>query len=330
MDFLLAGSLIFFAGLRGDSLDYNEYVLMFESIQAASQQSFFERVLIGKDFLFGSLLIFISDSGFGIASVFVFAAILSVGTKAIAFRRVFGSCLLGLFIFTCTYYFLQDFTQIRAAIAIGFCFNALVSVVMKRPFLYLLMSFFAVGFHAQAALFIACTAPLLIRGKARFLLMAIMSMIVVVIAPLLINVVIAFDNRPGIAEAADALSFNGVFSAFVNLFLLIATFLFCRENIRSEMERELAVASIFLVIAGFAFLMLTYSTSVTLAWRAAEMLMSFGVFVVVAALRGAAKPVVVLLSGIYCLFNIVLLARGALLVDYRFAENLGACCAEFW
>lgn len=329
VDVLLASCLILFAGLRGASLDYEQYVIIFESVRDASSLPFLERALIGKDLLFGALLILIADSGLGVAFVFLCAAMLSVGLKVYAFRNAFGSSLLALFVLFCTYYFLHDFTQIRAAISIAFCFCAFVAVVHKqRPF-YLAMCLLALGFHAQAALFIACTAPLFVDGRARFVLMAIASAILVVVTPILMSIVLEFDNRPGIAEAAEALSFNGMFSAFINLGLLSVVFFASRQQLRSTRERDLALAAIILVFSGFAFLIFTFSTSVVLAWRIAEMFMCFGVFVVVAALRGSTNPVVVISSIAYCLFNVVILMRNDLLVDYVFSEDFGACCAIF-
>lgn len=318
VDLFLASCLVIFAGLRGASLDYDDYVLMFETVRDTGQESFIERALVGKDFLFGILLILVSDSGLAVSAVFFSAAILSVGLKVVAFRGAFGSSLLALFVSFFTYYFLQDFTQIRVAISIAFCFCALVAVVQRRRILYVTLSLAAIGFHAQSALFVACTAPLFLAWKSRFVLMVITSSILIAITPVLLNIVLSFDNRPGIAEAAEALSFNGVFSALLNVGLLSTIFFSSRKSLRNPMETELAIASIILVISGFGFLLFTFSTSVTLAWRGAEMFMSFGVFVVVAALRGSARPMVLVCSLAYCLFNLILLVRGPLLVDYQF------------
>ena len=329
-DIFLAVSLVLFAGLRGNSLDYDEYVLMFEAVRDATQETIIERALLGKDLIFGSLLIFVSNTGLGVFAVFLCAAILSVGFKVAAFRKAFGSSLLALFVFFCTYYFLHDFTQIRAAIAISLCFCALVAVAQEHRTQYLLMSLAAIGFHAQAALVVACTAPLFFGGKERFILMVINSTIIIIATPILMNIVILFDNRPGIAESVEVISFNGALSAIFNVGLLLSIFFSCHKNFRNSMEREISVASIILVVSGLGFLLFTFSSSVTMAWRGAEMFMSFGVFVVVAALRGTAKPTVFLLSIAYCLFNITLLVRGPLLVEYKFSENLGAYCASFW
>lgn len=330
VDLFLAACLMLFAGLRGASLDYDEYVLMFEAVRDAGQESFIERALIGKDLLFGSFLILVSYFGLGVSTVFLGAATLSVGLKIVAFKRVFGSSILAVFIFFFSYYFLQDFTQIRAAISIAFCFCALVYGVQRRLIFYITMSLAAIGFHAQAALFVACTAPLFIKGKLRFALMAIISSVIIIIVPVLLDIVLSFDNRPGIAEKTEVLSFNGVISGLLNAGLLLLIFFSSYKKFRNILEKEVAVASIILVVSGLGFLLFTFSTSVTLAWRGAEMFMSFGVFVVVAALRGSSKPIVLMFSLAYCLFNLILLVRGPLLVDYKFSESLGSYFAAVY
>lgn len=329
-DIALAAVLVLFAGLRGASLDYEEYVIMFDTIRASSGASFLDRAIIGKDLLFGTLIVVLTDMGFENFVCFLAAAFISVSAKVVAYRTAFGTSITALMIYFFAWYFLHDFTQIRAAIAISICYCAFVFLLNKQTLRYLILSLVAIGFHGQAALFVIVTFPLLKDSRYKFHLMAVVVGVLVISAPVVMKLVLSFDERPGIDATADELSMGAIAAAVMNSFLILFAYLASHKNIKRSFERELSKASLILVFSGVAFLFSTFSVSVGLAWRSAEMLMSFGVFVIVSALRSGVTVPVLFSSTAYAVLIITLLLRGHLLVDYRFAETFGRCCERLW
>jgi len=322
LDVVLLAVLVAFAGLRAQSLDYADYVIMFESIRDSTSGQFLDRIMIGKDLLFGALIAALAELGLGQISLFVSAALLSVGIKFVAFRMAFGSAALGLIIYFFTYYFLHDFTQIRAAISIGFCFCCLVFLARGKVREFLIAAPLAVGFHSQAALFVAVTLPLVFGFERGLKWMLLISTALVGLAPILMRLVVAYADRPGIGLGEEAASTNLVLANIVNTALLGAAYLGSRSHIKTTFEIKIASASMILVLTGLLFLLGTYEVSMTLGSRASEMFMCFGVFVMVAAIRAPSSPVAWVACLGYVLFNIVLFVRGPLLVEYNLTEGL--------
>src|SRR5581483_6467239 len=106
---------ILFAGLRGASNDYGDYVIMFRDIQSSTTGSLLETMYIGKDPLFGLTIMGIQAVGLVVQAVFLVPAAIALTLKAKAFSRMFGSFVTPLFITICTTYFLHEYTQMRLA-----------------------------------------------------------------------------------------------------------------------------------------------------------------------------------------------------------------------
>ena len=115
---LIALLLFAFAGARGASTDYDQYVAMYDLMRSAGDVAWPVRLLIGKDPLFGAIILGVVTAGLGAQWLFTCAAALSVGVKWAVFERTFGNAAAALLATLFGYYFLHDFTQIRSGIAI--------------------------------------------------------------------------------------------------------------------------------------------------------------------------------------------------------------------
>lgn len=322
LDVFLFAILVVLAGLREKSLDYAEYVNMFEAIRDLGPGQILDRISIGKDIFFGALIVALVELDLDPMSMFVSAALLSVSLKYVAFRMAFGRAAFALVVYFFTYYFLHDFTQIRAAISIGFCFCCLIFLARGKVFDYMVSALLAVGFHSQAALFVAVTFPLVFQFERGLKWMVLISIALVGLAPILMKLVIAYADRPGIGLGETAASSNLLWATSINSALLVMAFLGSWLRIQSKFEKNIASASLLLVLTGLLFLFGTYEVSMTLGSRASEMFMCFGVFVIVAAIRAPSSPIGWMACLSYIIFNTVLLVRGPLLDEYNILEGL--------
>lgn len=103
----------------------------------------------------------------GSAKVFyVLLASLGLGVKLTALRRLSGASSLVLLLYVCSYFFLHDFTQLRAGLAIGIWMHALADLRYSRG-RYLLLTALASLIHLQAALgFVFFGVFMLTRSRA--------------------------------------------------------------------------------------------------------------------------------------------------------------------
>lgn len=321
-DIFLAIILILFAGLRGADLDFLEYEKMYADIQNSTELSFLQQALIGKDILFGLLLVAMSAVGLGNASVFMISAFLSIGIKIVAFRYAFGSSILGITLYFAFFYFLHDFTQIRLAIALAFCFLSLIFLIKGKYFLYLLFCILAVGFQAQTFLFVVATSPLLTNLKHKYLLVFLS---IIVMGLFFTNVAFFLDVvalRPGGAIGAVNLKITAIAAAALNTIILAAAYFGSIGRFKCLFDEEIAKVSVLLFFGGVFFFFITIFTSEVLAWRVYEMFSTFGIFIIIACLRSEPKIITIAAGLSYFIFNFMLLLRSNLLVEYSINNSI--------
>ena len=322
-DLFLATVFILFAGFRGADLDFIEYEKMFENIQISSSQSLLQQALIGKDVLFGLLMISISTLGLGTLTLFLISAIISVGVKLVAFRDAFGSSILGLGLYFSSFYFLHDFTQIRLAIALAFCLLALVYVLKGKRRQYFIFCVLATGFHAQTFLFFVATVSLLTNLKHKYLLVFIS----ILIMGISFNSVTFFLDivalRPSGRIGAEGLKINALVAIAINTIIITTSYFSSVGNFKQLFDENIAKVSMLLYFGGLFFLFITVGTSEVLAWRICEMFITFGVFVIIASLRSTPKITAIAASLSYFIFNLAILFRSDLLVKYTINSSIG-------
>jgi len=101
-------------------------------------------------------LAWISNLVFSSASVFYFTlASLALWLKMFAFRRLCAAHTLPLALYMCSYFFLHEFTQIRAALSIGIFLIAL-TILPYNLIKFLTLSLLASLIHVQALLGLMC------------------------------------------------------------------------------------------------------------------------------------------------------------------------------
>jgi hypothetical protein len=138
------------------SRDYTIYLADFIDINSASLLD-----VIWQDPLYTTAVWLFGHAG-GSGEVFYFL-LSSVGllVKLSALWRLGGHRSIVLLIYCCSYFFLHDFTQIRAGLAIGLWMHALIYFQSNRKRYYALL-FIASLIHLQAAL--GFLLPLVFRG----------------------------------------------------------------------------------------------------------------------------------------------------------------------
>jgi hypothetical protein len=86
---------------------------------------------------------------------FLTLAIVALGFKLLALRRLCAAHTLPLALYMCSFFFLHEFTQMRAALALGIALLGLAALPHSRQ-RFLLLSLLAILLHIQAALWLLC------------------------------------------------------------------------------------------------------------------------------------------------------------------------------
>jgi hypothetical protein len=315
-DLILALALIIFAGLRSADVDYMGYQEIFTNVDAAAHKSLLKQALKARDLLFGFMVVVKSSLNLNITTFLLVSAALSIGIKFAVFRYAFGSAILGLGLYFFTYYFVHDFTQIRVAIALAFCFMALVLLLKEHRFWYVFFCVVAVSFHAQTVFFVIATIPLLTQLKYKYFLI----LISVVISGLLI---VGFDfflhitpSRSIVHPGATGLKLTALTAITLNAILIITTYLSSIHQLKQSFDQELAKVSVLLYIGGILFLFIMLYTSEVFAWRVYEMFSAFSIFIILTGLRSNPKKLTLIACITYIILNTVIIIRSGLLVPY--------------
>ena len=320
-ELILVLGLIVFAGLRSFDIDYFGYIEIFYKVEAASHGSLFNQALEAKDILFGFMAIVKSSLDLSITTFLLVSAALSVGIKFAVFRYAFGNAILGLGLYFFTYYFVQDFTQIRVAIALACCFLALVFLLKEHRFFYCFFCIIALGFHAQTVFFVIATSPLLTNLKYKYALVCFS----LIVTGLLFSNFEFFTNltssRTSTYLGATSLKITAITAIALNFILISTTYLSTIGNFKQSFDQEIAKVSMLLYIGGFIFFFITLSTSEVFAWRVYEMFSAFGIFIILTGLRSKPKNITITASLIYIFLNMVIIIRSGLLVPYSINKS---------
>lgn len=130
-------------------LGSRDYVTYLRDFSDFNELGFAEAVR--QDPLYASAVWLFGHLG-GSAQVFyLLLASLGLGVKLTALSRLSGASSLALLLYVCSYFFLHDFTQLRAGLAIGLWMHALAELRYSRG-RYLLLTALASLIHLQAAL----------------------------------------------------------------------------------------------------------------------------------------------------------------------------------
>lgn len=306
---------IIFAGLRGASFDYEEYLTMFD-LMALSDLPYPERFFIGKDVLFGVLIVAIQAVGLGPQMLFLASACLSIGLKYLALTRIFGRVAAPAFAMIGLYYFLHDFTQIRIAIALALCMVAFVHACRGSITGWVIYAAVALGFHFSTALLLAFTPPAvwrLTQPIARHLYsVAALLMVVLVVFP----AIGAVDVRAEVYLDSDnrinaTMLILGPIKAIVLTYLTWTTTRTARPLMKTSCAESLRLVWIGLIL--FYYLSFTVPA---LSFRVYEMFDAFSVFIVSAALL---SPYAIhrMVALIYLAAFLLLLETSGILLPYN-------------
>lgn len=305
--------LALFAGLRADSTDYQEYVVLYDLMQDADDVAWPFRLLIGKDPLFGGLMLVLVQWGAHVQWLFLTAATLSMGLKWRAFQTCFGQSALPLLVCLSTYYFLHDLTQIRAGIAIALCMVALVSMARGQQSHALMLMVIACGFHLSAAMLIPLSMAAARPGRQGHWLVTLLTLTYIAGAHAALALLADFDER---ASAQLDLTGTSLVPLLLNGSRLAVLIWLTRRTLPAWPEvAPLLQMCLRLSCAGLALQIGFRDISSALAFRSFELLDAFSVFILAAALLRGGKLTATVAVGM-CLMALTLAIHGELLPDY--------------
>jgi len=325
-ELILATVLILFAGLNATGPDIEVYKSMFADVQASTGQTLLHNAFFGRDIFYGLLLVAVSAIGLGNTTVFLTSAVLSIGIKVVAFRYAFGNSILGLGLYFSRFYFLHDFTQIRLAIALAFCFLALAVLINGKRLLYLIFCILAIGFQAQTIMFVIATVSLLTNLKYKYLLV-FLSIIIIGLLFSSVNFILDLDiisSRAGTNNGFSSLRLTTIMVIVINAFIIATAYIGSIDRFKQLNDQEIAKVSMLLYFGGLLFFCITIASSDVLAWRVYEMFAAFGVFVIITSLRSASQKISYLAGLSYFVFNLAIYFRSDLLVKPSINNNFGA------
>lgn len=312
---------ILFAGLRGASNDYGEYVLMFRDVQSAGN-SFLQRMLIGKDPLFGLLIMGIQAVGLQLQALFLASAAIALILKANAFSRVFGTYATPLFVTICTTYFLHEYTQIRLAIALGFAFLALIALSERRRLLWLIFSLLAAGFHVSTVAVLLCELPFALEWDNPVALATFVGAGLGGLAAVshLFSLLSVISSRTSEYQYGDTLSLHGLILACLEgAALVILNWVLLRDE-ESPGRKRLWRICLLLEIAGVGMFLVLADRAPGLGFRLEELTNAFGVFAISGAIFRRDHQAWSL-AFIYCVGGLIVVGASHLLLPYSLSTQ---------
>ncbi|MBP9131390.1 MAG: EpsG family protein [Steroidobacteraceae bacterium] len=315
----MAATLVLFAGMRADSVDYDGYREMFEWM-VKLDLDYPERLFFGKDVLFGVLMDVLQRAGGNLQALFLAAALLSVGLKQLAFARAFGGNTAVPWLVTlCLSFFLHDFTQIRTAIALALCFLALQHLVAGRVKPWLWLTLVAAGFHLSAILFLPVAGVLLFAPRRRGMAWVLMISGLVLALFGLFQLIAFIDPRLESHGDVTGVNWTALVMAVFKLALLTATALAMRHGTRRfETAARLVWPCVMFVATGVVLLFVLSDMASALAFRLYEFFDAFSIFVIaVGLMQRRAAPV--LLALCLCTIGILLQYLPGLFTPYDIA-----------
>jgi EpsG family len=317
---LVAGTVLcLFAGLRATSVDYDQYLLLFGLMEAAEVVDLPERLFVGKDMLFGALMALVLAAEGSPPMLFLASAAISVGAKWVAFNRAFGQTAAPLLAAAGLYYFMHDFTQIRVAMALGLLYWALVEFSMTgRPYRATALALAGVLFHASASMLLLYAPLLRLRGATRFVLVGLLTVALIVGAPIALQVLDVLGTRGELDEGSVGTSWMPLVLAAAKIAVL--TWMFPAVRARAAAHLQPLLDHCFLLCwVAVGFILGFQTASSALAFRTYELFDAFSVFIVAAAfVHGPMSSRVAGLA--LCAIALMVFAEAGLLIPYGVAR----------
>ncbi len=315
---VVAVVMMLLAGLRGDSVDHNQYEFLFELMQIGEDIPLPARLFLGKDLLFGGLMAVVIAAGGSVAMLFAASAVIGVGAKVIAFNRAFGQAAVPLLASLALYFFLHEFTQVRVGIALGFLYWALVEYSFDRPRRAAVIAVTGVLFHASAVMLLIYAPVLRMRGTPRLVAAVLTTLALVYAVPLALDSVGILGERGELDATGTGTSWLPVLLAFVKIALLSWMLPAVRQ--RSPLPlRPLLDHCLLLCWVAVAFILGFQTASSALAFRTYELFDAFSVFIVAAAFVNG--PIGTRLAALaLCAVALLVFNHAGLLVPYSLAK----------
>lgn len=301
----LALVALLFAALRGDSVDYDGYVDLYD-VMLQFDMPYPARLYLAKDALFSVMLDVIQFFGGGPQLMFVLMALLSVGLKQRAFARVFrGNTTAAWAVTLSLTFFMHDFTQSRTAVAVAMICLALLAQQQGRRTAWFLWIWAGVGFHLSALLFLPLTAVHWLPAQQRTPALLALVLLTCLVLAGSFELLGTVDLRVGAIADTTGASFKSIALAVGKFAVLLLLARSVERHPVSLANQALVRPCLGLVLTGLAMLITLQGVSSVLAFRLYEMFDAFAVFIVAAALmQRRALPVVLALG--YCVLGIVL------------------------
>lgn len=305
MGWTAAITAMLFAGMRGADMDHDQYMLLID-LFSDSDATGLAHWLIAKDPLFGLLLDVLGRVGAGPQWMFLVTAAAAALSKQIVFSRAFnGATAAAWLVCLCMYFFLHDYTQLRSALAVGFCLLALQALVEGRRWAWLLLGLIGTGFHISGLAFLLISSPLLWRTDRpiawMWLLAAAMSLAMVGALGMLSE----FDARALEHAETTGTTATPVVLSTLKLVGLCWLWRGLKSNpvLREDpLQRDLLRACFALASTSLLWLVLLRNSSSALAFRFSEFFDAFSMLPLAAA--------VMRLSSAYALVWLPYLALG--------------------
>nr|WP_253260751.1 EpsG family protein [Rhodanobacter glycinis] len=299
-------------------MDYGQYVIMFHNMHD-SLLSYPARLYVGKDPLFGALIIAIQSLGLGPQWLFLTAVALALAAKARAFVDVFGAIVTPLFATICMTYFLHEFTQIRVAIALGFAFLALVELCNGRKMRWVIYSIIAVGFHVSALALIPFELPLAFGMRTR-MTWSLSGLSLVMLAAIgnFLSSFASYDGRVTVYIGDTGLTTHMLIVGTFKIAIVVFLSIYLTAKAAESPERKLLMQSCLLAVVGYVLMIIFMDRASGFAFRIYELFDAFSVFVIAAAFLRRSVPSW-FGAFAYCAVLLILLSTSALLLPYQLA-----------
>lgn len=306
------------AALRGYSVDYDGYVELFESM-AFFDFPYPERLFMAKEPLMSLMIDGILWLQAGPQLMFVVMAVLAVVMKQIAFSRVFrGNTAAAWAVTLSLHFFLHEYTQSRAAVAIAACFLAFLAAQEGRKAAWLGWSLFGLGWHVTALLFVALSIGMWLPQRWRVHGYVAGTLVIVLPMMLAFEWLGSIDLRAG--EYTGGTGVSALMVAIIGLKLAILSLMghWVRRAPVSPALAALVAPTLAMGVCGFVLLLALRDLSSVSAFRFYEFFDAFSVFIVAGALMSK-RLVPVLTALAYCMLGIVLQYLPDLFKDFVLA-----------
>ncbi len=309
-----------FAGLRGASFDYDEYILIFDIVQASDieiPQKFF----LGKDVLFGALIVLLQWLNLGPQFLFLVSAVLSVGIKFHALTRIYGYTPAVVLAIIGLYFFLHDYTQVRIAIALSFCMLAFVKACQGERLQWACFGLLAIGFHFSTALVVAFMLPIVLALRNKILINAFTLSLILLTTNVIATNLLSLDDRAWVyLDSSYEISLKTlVIFPLKTAVLSYLAYSICRLSPESKIRRVLN-ESIRLVWIGLILFFTVGIFVPGVAFRIYDMFDAFNVFIIAGAFMQKSVRLQ-LIALVYCAVSVVNIAAAGLLIPYTFAPG---------